>query len=95
MCPDLFALLEEGEHELVFGGEVPVERGLRDSGALDRLVDPDVMDAAAREELVCGLEDAVASAQYGFRTRGSVCDHRRAVRLRETWRVCPLIKRSG
>jgi hypothetical protein len=35
-------LLEEGEHEFVLGGEVPVEGRLGDACALDQLVDADV-----------------------------------------------------
>src|SRR3981081_1191025 len=48
--PALLAASEEGDNEVVLGGEVSVERGLGDTGARDYLVDADVSDAAAREE---------------------------------------------
>ena len=38
--PDVLAALEEGQDEGIFGGEVPVERGLGDACVLDDLVDP-------------------------------------------------------
>jgi hypothetical protein len=58
--PELLPLLQEGEHELVLGGEVAVERRLRDLGALDQLVDPDRANAPAGEELVGAGENSVA-----------------------------------
>jgi hypothetical protein len=58
--PDLLALLQEGEHEVVLGGEVPVQRGLCDLRPRDHLVDADRPDALAREEVVRAGQDAVA-----------------------------------
>ena len=60
-----FAEVEEREHELVLGREVPVERRLRDAGALDHLVDPDCADAASRKQLVGALEDPLARLYLG------------------------------
>src|SRR3982074_3573803 len=45
--PALLAALEEGEDEVVLGGEVSVERRLGDPGALDQLVDAYIADTAA------------------------------------------------
>jgi hypothetical protein len=50
--PANLAPLEEGEHELVLGSKVAVERRLGDAGPGDHLVDADVADATAGEEFV-------------------------------------------
>jgi len=52
--PHLVAKGEEGKNERIFGGEVPIEGGFCHPGSLDQLVDADVADAAAGEELVGG-----------------------------------------
>ena len=59
--PALLAPFEEGEHELVLRGEVPVEGRLGDAGAADHLVDADGAYAAPREQLIGGVEDARSS----------------------------------
>ncbi len=56
--PDVLAALEEGKDEVIFGWEVPVERGLGHARGLDDLVDPDRTDPAAGEQLVGRREDA-------------------------------------
>jgi hypothetical protein len=63
--PALLALLEEGEHEFVLRGEVPVKGRFGDACAFDQFVDADVVDAAVREELVGGVEDALAGGRCG------------------------------
>jgi hypothetical protein len=60
--PALLAALEEREHERVLGGEVPVQGHPRDPGLLDDRVDADRADALTGEELVGGVEDALAGA---------------------------------
>jgi hypothetical protein len=57
--PELLPALQEGEHEIVLRGEVPVERRLRDTGSGDHFVDTHTPDAATREELVRRLENPV------------------------------------
>ena len=44
--PEVFALLEEGEHEIVLGGEVAVQRRLGNVGAADHFFHADGTDAA-------------------------------------------------
>jgi hypothetical protein len=65
MRPALLPLLQEREDELVLRGEVAVERGLRDRGALDHLLDSHRTHPAAREELVGTRQDAVAGDRLG------------------------------
>src|SRR5262249_52115813 len=57
--PELRALLEEREHELLLAAEVPIERHARDAGLLDDRVDADCADSVAREEIVGCREDAL------------------------------------
>ena len=57
--PPLVAALEEGQHERLLGAEVAVERHPRHAGPLDDGVDPDRADAAPREQVVGGVEDAL------------------------------------
>ena len=58
--PDLLAALEDRLDELVLGAEMPVERHLRHTGLGDDSIDTDAVDAVAGEELVRGLQDALA-----------------------------------
>ena len=67
--PALLAQLEEREHEVVLGGEVPVERHLRDARPADDRVDADRLDSSGAEQLVRGLEDALATARHSSRRR--------------------------
>ena len=63
--PELLALRQEGEHEVVLGAEMPVERRLRNVRRLDHLVHADGADAAAGEEVVGAVEDALARGAGG------------------------------
>jgi len=45
--PALLALLEEGDHQVVLGGEMPIERRLRHAGAFNDLIDSDVANSWA------------------------------------------------
>ena len=60
--PALLAPLEKGEHEILLGPEVSIERRARDAGRRQDLLGPDRANAARREELVRGLENALAGA---------------------------------
>ena len=60
--PELLAPLEERQDQLVLGGEVAVERHLRDAGLGDDPVDADGTRAVPAEQLIGGREDAFAAA---------------------------------
>ena len=65
--PPLFAKLEEREHQMVLGGEMPVQSGLRHTGAVDHLVDSDVANPAAGEQLVGGVRMRWRAPWFGLR----------------------------
>ena len=60
--PALLAALEEGEDEVVLGREVAIERHLRHARLGDDPVDADRPRAVLAEQLVGGLEHALAAA---------------------------------
>jgi hypothetical protein len=68
--PALLAELEEGDDQVVLGGEVTIKRRLCDAGTVDHLVDADTADAAVREQYVGGFKDALTSSEllaaHGF-----------------------------
>ena len=59
--PVLLALFEEGQHQVVLRGEVPVEGRLGHAGPLDHLVDTHSSYTATREKLIGGVKNALAS----------------------------------
>ena len=61
--PAQLALLEERENEIVFGGEVAVERRLGDGGATDHFFHANGTDAATREQLVGVVENPLSRAR--------------------------------
>jgi hypothetical protein len=62
--PAPLAAFEKGDHKVVLAGKVAVERRLGDPGALDQLVDSHRPDTTPREQLVGGLQDAVADGTH-------------------------------
>jgi hypothetical protein len=60
--PALLPTFEEGGNQVVLRGEVPVECCLGHPGTLDQLIDADIPDATAREQLVRRIEDSIPRA---------------------------------
>src|SRR5215216_2728041 len=79
--PQVLPLVEEREHEVVLGREVPVQRGLGDLGAREDLVDADGADAPPREELVGAVEDPLPRIEW---TRGNRFTHAPSLPPRQT-----------
>ena len=50
--PDLVAKCKESENKCVLGGEMPIERGFGYPGPLNELIDANITDATAGEQLV-------------------------------------------
>ena len=57
--PQLVATLEERQHEVLLGGEVAVHGLPGDARSLDDRVDPDRLNAPAREQLIGRLEQSL------------------------------------
>ena len=72
--PASLALLEEGEHEVVLGGEMPIQRRLRDAGAFNDLIDSDSANSAGRKHAVSGIEQTFASGPAGGGPAGAWSD---------------------
>lgn len=64
--PSLLPALEERDHEVVIGSEVVVEGRLRHAGLRDQLIDADVADPPAGEQVVRGLDDPLLGPLGGF-----------------------------
>ena len=69
--PDLLAQLERCDRELVLRAEVPVESHLRNAGLGDDAVDADGRQPVSREQLVGGLQQALA--RLGVLSGAHVC----------------------
>ena len=74
--PALLAQSEERQREVVLGGEVAVQRHLRDGGLGGDRVDPDRPNSGAAEELVGRVEDAFATAARASDGLWIACWHR-------------------
>jgi hypothetical protein len=73
--PALLTPFEEGDDEVVLRRKVAVERRLGDASTLNDLVYADGANAAAREQLVGSVQNAVAGrcwAGHGLVSRGHV-----------------------
>src|SRR5690606_27781839 len=81
--------LEDGEDEVLLGGELPVDGLERDARLVAHGVHADLADAAAVEQPVGGVDDALAALlcrHHGHRT--SVAVERTNVLPTATWCGC-------
>ena len=62
MRPDVAVVFEDGDREIVFRAEVPVQGRLGDARLGDDPVDTNRLQSVALEQPVRGLKDAFASA---------------------------------
>jgi hypothetical protein len=83
-CPAQLALLEEGEHEIIFGGEVAVERTLGDVSATDHFFHADGADAATREQFVSVVEDPLSCGRGGRLIARERVRHAATIHVRQT-----------
>ena len=67
--PQLLAQLEARVDQRFFGGEMAVQRHLRDLRLGDDSIDADRADAVVGEQLVSGVQDPLAGAACGTRAR--------------------------
>ena len=71
---------EEGEHELVFGRKVSVERGFGDAGCDDDFVHRDIPHRPAAEQATAGFDDAFVGVSESRGTDGRRSSRDRRVR---------------
>jgi hypothetical protein len=64
--PPLLPPLEEGDDDVVLGGKVAVEGGLRHTCPFDQLIDTDGTDPSMGKELVRGVDDAFPGRTGGL-----------------------------